>query len=349
LSALLLAGYDHKHSRLCCLEKAHIADAGLADFFDTVPFAEKVWIQTCNRRELAVMAGPGDAGKIAGFLSGRFGHEPGVYYGRAALRRLFLIASGVESSVPGETQVLGQIRDAYAKARRHNSCGPALGRVFEAAIRAARLARNLTGLSIGAVSIAQAAVELAWQKTGLSGKKVLIIGAGKVNETVARYAAKKGAALVMIANRTYERAARLASATGAKAVCFRGLRRLLPEADVVISSTSAPHTVIKKERYKTLLSARQKPLLMIDLAVPRDIDPGLAGGNTVVLNIDDINDRLRLNAEKRNKAAIAAVKIVEKEVEKYEYRSGNKGQPAGHGAGTGGHEEIARGNAGTAF
>jgi len=208
-----------------------------------------------------------------------------------SLHHLFKVASGLDSMVLGETEILGQIKTAYALAHQHKHTGARLNKIFQRAFNVAKHIRTHTNIQRGSVSVASVAVELADKIfSSLAGREVLVIGAGETGEKVARALLSRGAKSIIIANRSLERAQALAAELNGRAVPFDDWAGEFEKIDIVISSTSAPHHILDRPRLEPLMKARrQRPLLLIDIAVPRDIDPAVNGLENVYLyNIDDL-------------------------------------------------------------
>jgi glutamyl-tRNA reductase len=243
---------------------------------------EAVCLSTCNRTEL-YLAGADAANAEAGALAtlAELGGlreddvEPVVYrlHDGAAALHLFRVAAGLDSLVPGEGEILGQVRAAFEAGR----AGPLLGRLFRAAIHAGKKARAETALGESPASASAAAAALVQQVFGdLAGRRILVIGAGKIGELAARNLASRGAQIGFVANRTLDRAADLARRFGAEPLPLDGVETELARADVVVSSTSAPGFVLDREQVeRALRGRRRRPLFFVDLAVPRDVDPAI--------------------------------------------------------------------------
>ena len=320
---IFMYGVSHRTAPVELRERLSIPVAGLQAALRSlrrrIPAAECVILSTCNRVEVYLAcARPPDPRAIARFLCGG---RPGIsakiekslshHAGAAAARHLFRVAAGLESMVLGESQIAGQVREAWRAALRARCAGPVLGPVFEGAIRASRAARRKTGIGAGAVSISSAAIALAEEILGsLDGRAFMIIGAGKIGELAVKHLARRGAKTVMVSNRTYTRARELAERLGGEAVRFDRVFERMRDADIVISSTGAPHRVIRAARVKTVMAARGgAPLFFIDLAVPRDIDPAVRGIRNV--HCRDIDDLERVRDESLARRVAEARKVEE--------------------------------------
>ena len=208
-----------------------------------------------------------------------------------SLQHLFKVACGLDSMVLGETEILGQLKQAYALAQARGHTGARLNKAFQRAFHVAKHVRTLTGIQRGSVSVASASVELAEKIfSSLPEREVLVIGAGETSEKTARALLSRGARSIIVANRSHERAVALATELGGRAVPFDDWAAEFENIDIVISSTSAPHHILDRAKLEPLMKARkQRPLLLIDIAVPRDIDPAVNFLENVYLyNIDDL-------------------------------------------------------------
>lgn len=286
--------------------------------------SECAMLSTCNRVELYLLCdrplSPRDAARF--LCRARPGVSPRVekalyrHAGTDAARHLFRVAAGLESMVLGESQIAGQVREAWRAALETGCAGAALGPLFERAIMASREARRETRIGEGAVSISSVAIALAEEILGaLDGRSVMIIGAGKIGELAVAHLVRHGARAVMVANRTYARAQELALRLGGEAVRFDRLYERMRDADIVISSTGAPHRIIRVGQVREVMGARGgAPLFFIDLAVPRDIEPGVRGiPGAHCYDIDDLQKMRDVHLARR----LAEVERVEAIIEKH--------------------------------
>jgi glutamyl-tRNA reductase len=244
-----------------------------------------------------------------------------VHRDREAVRHLFRVAASLDSLVMGEPQILGQVKEAYRRAVDHHATGVLLNRLVHHALRTAKRVRTETGIAGNAVSVSYAAVELAKKIFGgLQGKTILLVGAGEMSELAARHLLRQGVERILIANRTYARAEELAEAFQGTPVAFDRLPEVLPEVDIVIASTGAPGYVVTAEMVAAALRRRRNRLLfLIDIAVPRDIDPAAGEIENVYLyNIDHLQDVVDANRETRLAEAKKAEGIVAEEVAVFE-------------------------------
>ena len=319
----------HKTARVPLLETVSFKDKtnAFADMCSLDGTQESVLIQTCNRIELYLVSENGDktVKSAVEYLTNRASPHPeeaskAVEYAvnRDAIRHLLRVASGLESMVIGEDQVINQVWDAYLEAEKANAAGPVLNLLFNRAVNVGRRVRRETGINKGAVSVGSAAVKLAENLMGnLNEKKILVMGAGEIGTLVAKAMAKRCLNPIFVANRTYERALRLAEELGGKAVMFDKLGEVLVDADVVFCSTSAPHYLLTKELVSWLMPARQNKndLLVIDLSNPRNVEETIQQLPHIKLyNIDDLTLIAERNQKKRLKNAEQAFKIIEEEL-----------------------------------
>ncbi len=286
-------------------------------------------ISTCNRTEIyAVLTDPREGReRLLAFWSRDRGVSPGdlagSYFltGQEAAAHLMRVASGLDSMILGETQILGQVKDAYEVARAQATVGKVLHGLFLQAVACAKRVHTETGVSQNAVSVSYAAVELARKIFGHLGDRcVLLVGAGKMAGLTARHLVDVGIREILVCNRTPERAAELARTFGGRAVPLDDLPGQLAAADVVITSTGAPGVVVTREMVQQAMRARRyRPLFIVDIAVPRDVDPAAAELENVFLyNIDDLQAVVRSNLEERAREAQKAERIIAEEVARFQ-------------------------------
>ena len=294
---LVLVGTNHTRAPLAVRERLAAHDHGrelLQHLTGSAAVAEAVGLSTCNRCELYMVGADADAMRDAavqglGALSGHAAErlEPMLYVhrGEPAARHLFGVAGGLDSMVPGEAQILAQIREAYESAAEWDTTGPVTNRLFHQALEAGKRVRHETAIGQGGASPASVAAELVAGRLGeeLAAARVLVVGAGRVAELVAANLYARGVAAIVVANRDPSRAAALASRFGGRAVDLADLREAIAAADVVVASTAAPEPLIGPD---DVPPGRR---VLIDLAVPRDIDPAVAGVDGASLHtIDDL-------------------------------------------------------------
>jgi glutamyl-tRNA reductase len=301
---IVVIGLSHHSSPVELRERFAFAEAKIPDALKSLRESgvagEAVILSTCNRVEIYAVTTlePAAAfGSLKTFLVTTHAFEeplPDKLYTFAepqSLHHLFKVACGLDSMVLGETEILGQLKHAYELAHQHGHTGVRLNKAFQRAFHVAKHVRTHTNIQRGSISVASAAVELAEKIfSTLNGRDVLIIGAGEMSEKTARALLSRGARSIIIAGRSFERAQMLAKEFGGRAVLFDNWAVEFEKIDIAISSTSAPHHILDRAKLEPLMNARQqRPLLLIDIAVPRDIDPAVNFVENVYLyNIDDL-------------------------------------------------------------
>jgi glutamyl-tRNA reductase len=239
-----------------------------------------------------------------------------VEYHTDALRHLLRLAAGIESMIVGEDQILGQVRDAYNLAKALGTVGPFFEKVFTKALHVGQVVRTKTNINKGAVSIGSAAVELAEQVFGsLEGKTALLIGAGEMGKLVAKSLAEHKLKSLLVANRTYERAEKLAEELGGKAIPFEALQKAIAESDLIITATSSPKAIITRELIETARKDNKNLLVIIDVAIPRDVSEDVAMLPGVRLfNIDGLREVAERNRKAREKEIVKVEEIIDREM-----------------------------------
>ena len=241
-----------------------------------------------------------------------------VHEDAAAARHLFQVASGLDSMVLGETEITGQIKNAYDTAQNSRLTGPVLNRVFQKAFQAVKEIRSHTGIGRGATSVGSVAVELAEKifRHDLSKQTVIIIGAGQMGEACVRHLAKKGAQSILVSNRSFDRAEALATEFGGKAVRFEELLPAMAQADIVVASTGCPKTLLHRAEVEELMRARRnRPLFLIDISVPRNIAADVqALENVYLYNIDDLEAIVQANVRSREQELAVCHEIIGRRV-----------------------------------
>ncbi|MGQ9823597.1 MAG: glutamyl-tRNA reductase [Desulfotomaculales bacterium] len=331
---LFVVGLNHRTAPVEVRERLSFTQQGLEEALQSLsacPGVEGcVVLFTCNRTEIYVSAGNLEAGlnAVRDYLSRLSGVGPArikdytyTHTLSDAARHLFRVAAGLDSMLLGEPQILGQVSDAYQFARERGFTGKVLNVLFQQAVAAGKKVRKATGIDQNAVSISYAAVELARQELGdLNGRSVLVIGAGKMSGLAARYLVANGVSGVIVSNRSYDRAVALAREFGGRAVRFDRLYECLLEAEIVISCTAAAHYVVHYEQVAQVLSRRPGArILMVDIAVPRDVDPrvGTLPGVTLY-DIDDLQKVVDQNLAWRRQLAGEAEKIIAAELVQFQ-------------------------------
>lgn len=336
---ILLLGLSHKTAPVEVREKLAFSHAmlrsALTHFDHLHPQAhvedvrEGIILSTCNRLEVYALVR--DAGvaqqSIVDFLSGACAVSPElfvphlyIYHDEKAVQHLFRVAAGLDSLVLGEPQILGQITEAYESALAQGSAGTVLSALFRAAIHAGKRVRTETAIGVNSASISSVAACLAGQLLGdLSERQVLLIGAGEMGAIAVRALQKRGVARIVVANRTFKNAEQLAKAWGGQAITFEQLPEALGAADIIISSTGAPHTILNRKLLEPAMSTRpNRPLFIIDIAVPRDINSDVTEIPHVYLrDIDDLQSQANDNMHERESEIPHVETIVESEVDQY--------------------------------
>ncbi|MGB8644289.1 MAG: glutamyl-tRNA reductase [Anaerolineae bacterium] len=289
-------------------------------------FDELLVLSTCNRTEIYAVTTEPERGRV--LLRRALGaydtapDAPGDYLyadsDRTAVEHLFAVASGIDSMLIGDFEILGQVREAYARAAERKTVGPILHQLFQHAVLCGKRARAETAIGAGATSVAYGAVAMARQQLGdLKGRVALVIGAGEMGRRAATNLAEDGACAVMVASRTLSHAQDLATELcNSEVIPFSELAQALPQADLVISATKAPHMILSARQVAEAMRARpDRPLCLVDIAVPRDIDPAAAQTPNVSLrNIDDLQDLVANNRAARAQAVADVRPIIAAEV-----------------------------------
>jgi glutamyl-tRNA reductase len=333
MNELLAVGASHKTAELPLRERIALTEAALEPFLAGVladpAIAEAVVLSTCNRTELyLVVTDPVEAeSAVLGMLARRAGIRPtelvdAIYSLRNcdAARHLYRVAGGLDSMIVGEAEVQGQVKRAYEAALAARTTGPMTNKLFRAALATGKRVRTETALAEGGASVASVAVDLARSALGdLASRRVLIVGAGETAELTAQALHQQGVSTLFVANRRRQRAVALARRFGGDTVAFDALPSELERADIVVASTGSPHTILGEEELAVVMEARGgRPLLLIDLAVPRDIEPraGRLDGVTLV-DIDGLQAQVARNRLGRRVEARKAEGIVEEEIQSF--------------------------------
>jgi len=290
----------------------------------TGDLSEVVLLSTCNRVEVY-----GVTPEVNGNVHGMFRSLAGgcddvdnylyVHQGERAVRHLFSVASGMDSMVIGETEITGQVKHAYQAAQEAKLTGRVLNRLFQTALQTAKEVRTETQIGCGSVSVGSVAVDLAEKifDGNLTDKTLMIVGAGKMGEACVRHLAGKGARSVLVSNRSFDRAQSLAAEFGGRAIQLNDCIGAMSEADIVVSSTGCPTTILKHSDVESAMrSRRNRPLFLIDIAVPRDIDPAVQHLQNVYLyNIDDLEALVRENLRLREQELAHCRAIIDRRTE----------------------------------
>ncbi len=325
---VLLLGANHDTAAVAVRECLAIPAERIVD---TLRFLKRstgeiTVISTCNRTEFYAASAEAER-TLRHFIHHHAGLDAGAIdralyrlEGRDAVRHLLRVSCGLDSMIVGEPQILGQVRDALQLAQEAGSAGPVITALFQAALNAGKTARAVTGISRGALSVSQAAVDLASERLdGIEGKSALIIGAGETGAIVARNLRARGVARLIIANRTLERARHLADDLHGEAITLEELPAALASVDLAISSTGAPEAVVTSAMMsETRRAAGDNELLLVDIAIPRDVEPGVAElpGVTVV-GLDELGELIQRNKDSRLDAASEVERDIDARTDEY--------------------------------
>src|ERR1700761_5068308 len=330
---ILLTGLNHKTAPVELRERLAIAPDLLAEetrsLLSHPGIREGLILSTCNRVELLVCYEGGDP-SLPEYLNRQYAVDPASlqphlyeHHEHDAVRHLFRVASSLDSMVVGEPQILGQVKESYAAARSVGAVGGNLERLLQGAFSAAKKVRTETQIGASSVSIASVAVDLARKIFApLEGKRVLLVGAGKMSELAARHLMRQGAGSLLISNRTHERALHLAEKFQGHVVRFEELHARADEADILITSTGSPEFLFRAPHAQQFLHRRRnRPMIFIDIAVPRDVDPEINRLEGIFLyDIDDLQSVSAVNLTDRSREAERAEAILEQEVTRYQRR-----------------------------
>ena len=330
---LTVLGVNHKTAPIELRERIAISREQLADVTRALAelpgVAECMIVSTCNRVEL-ITAIDGKNTDLAGFLCRHFGLDASVlashiyeHRDQFAVRHLFRVAASLDSMVVGEPQILGQVKEAFAVARSVDAVGGQLEHLLQSAFSAAKKVRSETEIGSSSVSIASVAVELARKIFGsLHGRTVFLVGAGKMSELAARHLVQQGAGTILVTNRTQDRAKRMADPFNGRVIPFEQIYEAAAEADIIVTSTGAPHHIFNPEHGKAFLHRRRnRPMFFIDIAVPRDVNPAMGKlEGLFVYDIDDLQQVAASHMAERSRSAADAETLIAGEVERFHQR-----------------------------
>jgi glutamyl-tRNA reductase len=331
--SVVVIGLNHRTAPLDVLERVHVdddrADKALHDLAARENLSEVVVLSTCNRTEIYAVAerfhgGYGDVRDFFGELGGmgldEFAHLMYSHHDAAAATHLFTVSAGLDSAVLGESEILGQVRVAWERAQREQVCGTTLNMLFRHAVEVGKRARTETSIGRHTASISSAAVEMATAELGsLQGRSVLVIGAGDMGEGMAVSLASAGVVETLVANRTRDRAEELASRVGGRAIALSEVTSALRNVDVLLTSTGATSIMVEHSDIVGAMADRGgRPLLIVDVAVPRDVDPsvGMLSGVTL-FDLDDLRAFAERGLADRRGEISAVTDIIEHEVVRY--------------------------------
>jgi glutamyl-tRNA reductase len=328
--SVVVIGLSHRTSPVELRERFAFAEGkipeALAALRDSGLATEAAILSTCNRVEIYAVTPFAPEAAFAALkkfllthhaFTDQLSDEIYSFAEPHSLHHLFKVASGLDSMVIGETEIFGQLKDAYELAFTHNHTGARLNKAFQRAFNVAKHIRTATNIQRGSVSVMSAAVELAEKIfSSLAEHEVLVIGAGETSEKTARALLSRGARGVVVTNRSPERATALAAEFGGRAVPFANWTDALEQIDIAISSTAAPHHILNRANLEPLMRRRKhRPLLLIDIAVPRDIDPAVSDLDNVYLyNVDDLQSIAADYLNLRQEEVVRCEKIIAEKV-----------------------------------
>jgi glutamyl-tRNA reductase len=331
--SVVVIGLNHRTAPLDLLERMTIGDGqlpkALHDLCTREHISESLVLSTCNRTEVYAVAERfhGAYSDIRGFLA-EFSFLPPedfsdhlyVHYDSAAAAHLLAVTAGLDSAVLGESEIQGQVKVAWERARDEGTAGPALNLLLRHALEAGKRARTETGIARNIASVSQAAVAMTGQRLGgVAGRTVVVLGAGEMGEGMAVALAGAGAGDVLVANRTQARAAELAARVGGRAVPLVELPERLAEVDVLLTSTGSRAPMIERADLEPVMAGRaDRPLLIVDIAVPRDVDPAVAQvPGVTLLDMDDLRGFAAAGVAERRREVAAVEAILDEELERY--------------------------------
>lgn len=329
---IIVTGFNHKTAPVELRERMTVPpetlNRSLQRLSNMKSIMECVILSTCNRLELYVVSDQPHTGRYysKAFMEQAFNMSKEEFVDHLyvkeedeAVRHLMRVTGGLDSMVLGETQILGQVKDAFQAAQEQKTTGTIFNRLFKETVTLGKRIHSETEIGQHAVSVSYAAVELGKKMfSTFSGKTVLLLGAGETGELTAKHIHEAGADRVIVLNRTYEKAEEVADRFGGEARSISRLTESLSEADIVVSSTGAPKAVIQRDEVKQAVGKRLTPLFLIDIAVPRDIDPQIHDLDNVFLyDIDDLNGIVEANRDLRQREATKAEQMIGEAVSQF--------------------------------
>jgi len=321
---LFVLGVNHRTAPLSVREQLSFTPTKLKDALGRLKCCEDVEggaiLSTCNRSEIYVTSRSplftgdyikqfiGDVHRIdAGDFAGSF-YE---LENKDVIEHLYRVSSGLDSQLLGENEILGQVKHAYDEARSARASDPLIERVFDGAIKMGRKVRRETAINRGSTSLSSMAIKLAEKRADLQHKTILLVGVNKINEQIAQYLRERGIRTVIVANRTYDKAAAIAQYLGGRAIHFDEFKRELHRVDIIVSSTAAPHVILRKDEVEASMNKRKRPLLIIDMAVPRDVEPDTGTLEDVTLySLEDFNQIIEENLGRKRQEAHKAEYLI---------------------------------------
>jgi glutamyl-tRNA reductase len=325
--AVIVVGISHRGASVDMRERVAFSSADARRTIDELRgiagIREGILLSTCNRTEFYLVEGDADAApSVWSMLSDRLGSDAAQYgyvlRDRDAVSHLFSVAAGLDSMVLGEAQIQGQVREAWENCRP--ASGAMLNRLFQTSLQVGGRVRSETSISRGAASVSSAAVQLSKKIFGsLTGRRAMVLGAGEMAELALECLASEGVRMAIVANRTFERATELAARHGATAMHYDDCWTRLAEVDILLCSTAAPHPIVLVDHIMPTLEARgDRPLCVLDIALPRDVDTAVGSLENVYLyNIDDLQAVIASSLERRRSDIPSAEQLISAETERY--------------------------------
>ncbi len=321
---LFVLGVNHRTAPLSVREQLSFSSAKLHDALGRLKCCRDVEggaiLSTCNRSEVYITSRSPlfDGEHIKQFIGEVHRIDPGDFAGsfywfenEAVIEHLYRVSAGLDSQLLGENEILGQVKHAYDEARSARASDPLIDRVFDGAIKMGRKVRRETAISRGSTSLSSMAIKLAEKQADLQRRTILLVGVNKINEQIAQYLRERGIRTVIVANRTYDKAAAIAQYLGGRAIHFDEFKRELHQVDIIISSTAAPHAILRKVEVEASMKKRKRPLLIIDMAVPRDVEPDTGTLEDVTLySLEDFNQIIEENLGRKKQEAHKAEGLI---------------------------------------
>jgi glutamyl-tRNA reductase len=330
--SVVVVGLNHRTAPLDLLERMTVATSALGKSLDDIcgrdHVADAVVLSTCHRTEIyadaeryhgAVQDIRNFLGELSFLAPERFNDHLYTYHDDAAVAHLFAVSAGLDSVVLGESEILSQVKTAWELARGHGHAGSTLSSLFRHALEVGKRVRSETAIGRRVTSLSQAAVAMAADRLdGLAGRRILVLGAGEMGEQMAVALAGAGVSEVLVANRTWDRAVALAARVGGRAVELAGLPDAIAEVDVLLTSTGAPQVVVEREELAGAMAGRTRPLLIVDIAMPRDVDPAVGQlSGVTLLDLDDLRAFAEAGMHERRKEVARVEAIIADEVARF--------------------------------
>jgi len=327
---LFVLGVNHRTAPISVREQLSFPPGKLKDALSRLRCYQGIEggaiLSTCNRSEIYMTSRSPlfSCDYIKSFItdvhlidSGDFSACFYALENKDVVEHLYRVSSGLDSQLLGENEILGQVKRAYDEARAARACDLLIERIFDGAIKMGKKVRRETHINHGSTSLSSMAIKLAEKKVALKDKTILLVGVNKINEQIAQYLRERDIRTVIVANRTYEKALAIARYLGGRAIHFDAFKRELHEVDIIVSSTAAPHFILKRDEVETSMKKRKRSLLIIDMAVPRDIDPDTATLEGVTLySLEDFNQIIEENLGRKRQEAHKAERLIKQAVEK---------------------------------